>query len=103
MKGLLTLIAAVALGGLAPAANAAKPVKAADPMEAGAWEIGPITPTRNYSVNMPLSPSPHPEGWSFDFPQPDREAGHVHYVTFKHGSLSGKSRIVLRYRVEAAP
>ena len=104
MKATAQLIAALALGGLAPAAaEAAKPVRSADPMDASAWEIGPITPTRNYSVNMPLTPSPHPEGWSFDFPQPHKDAGHVHYVTFRHGSLTGKSRIVLRYRVEAAP
>ncbi len=89
---------AVAIG-----AHAAKPGTGADPMLASSWEIGPITPTRNYSVNMPLSPSSHEDGWAFDFPQPDAAAGHVHYVTFRHGSLSGKSRIVLRYRIEAAP
>ena len=91
--------------GIAAAAPAggAKPTAGANPMDASAWEIGPITPTRNYSVNMPLTPSPHPDGWYFDFPQPDSNAGHVHYVTFKHGPLTGKSRIVLRYRIEAEP
>ena len=29
--------------------------------------------------------------------------GSAHYVTFRHGSLAGKRRIVMRYRVEAAP
>ena len=94
----------LAIGIVATAsAEAAKPTAVANPMDASAWEIGPITPTRNYSVNMPLTPSAHPDGWSFDFPQPDSTAGHVHYLTFKHGSLSGKSRIVLRYRIEAEP
>ena len=35
-----------------------------------------------------------------DLPGP---GGSVNYVTFRHGSLAGKSRIVMRYRVEAAP
>lgn len=63
-----------------------------------AWVIGP----GDRSVNMPRHPAAHPEGWSFDFPQPDRSAGHAHYVTHHHGPLAGKSRIVVRYRVEAA-
>ena len=86
---------------VAPASS--KPSTGVNPMDPSKWEIGPITPTRNYSVNMPLTPSPHPDGWYFDFPQPDKAAGHVHYVTFRHGSLSGKSRIVMRYRIEADP
>src|SRR5688500_11924692 len=45
---------------------------APDPMDASLWEIGPVTPTRNYSVNMPLTPSPHADGWYFDFPQPNK-------------------------------
>ena len=104
MKSSAQLALAVAIGIAATVpAEAAKPTAPANPMDASAWEIGPITPTRNYSVNMPLTPSSHPDGWSFDFPQPDSAAGHVHYLTFKHGSLSGKSRIVLRYRIEAGP
>lgn len=102
MKACARLLPIVAFGILAAApAEAAKPVTGADPMDASVWEIGPITPTRNYSVGMPLSPLPHPDGWSFDFPQPDKAAGHVHYLTFKHGPLTGKTRIVLRYRIEA--
>ena len=51
---------------------------------------------------MPLRPSSHPDGgWYFDFPQPNEAAGHVHYVTFRHGPLTGKSRIVIRFRLEA--
>ena len=52
----------------------------------------------NYSVGMPLVV----EGASFDFPQPNQATGHVHYLTFRHGSLVGKSRITLRYRIDAA-
>ncbi|MGI8981436.1 MAG: hypothetical protein ACR2FY_19595 [Pirellulaceae bacterium] len=86
------------------AATAAKPVPpatGADPMDPDVWEIGPLINGKNYSVNMPLNPSPHPNGgWYFDISYPTAEAGHVHYVTFKHGSLSGKTRIVMRYRLE---
>jgi hypothetical protein len=46
---------------------------------------------------MPRHPSPHPEGWSLDFPQ---APGSVHYVTFNHGPLTGKSLIRMRYRIE---
>jgi hypothetical protein len=62
-----------------------------------AWVIGP----GNRSVGMPRHPRPHPDGWSFEFPR--RGRGHVHYLTFNHGPLSGKSRIRMRYRIEAAP
>ena len=104
MKGSARLALGIAAGlaSLTPA-GAAKPTPAANPMDANAWEIGPVTPTRNYSVNMPLKPSPHADGWYFDLPQPDSAAGHVHYLTFRHGPLTGKSRIVLRYRIEAEP
>jgi hypothetical protein len=69
--------------------------------EAGAWVIGPIIRGRNYSEGAPLHPIPRRGGgWHIDLPQ--RPSG-VHYVTFPHGSLAGKSRIVMRYRIEAAP
>lgn len=71
---------------------------ASDPQ---AWTIGPIIDGRNYSRHMPLHPSPRRGGgWQIDLP---RAPGSVHYVTFPHGSLEGKSRIVMRYRIEAAP
>lgn len=70
---------------------------------AASWEIGPIIRGRNYSQGMPLHPQPVRGGWSFDFPVGSAAAGHVHYVTYRPGSLEGKSRIVLRYRVDAAP
>ncbi len=67
---------------------------------AEAWTIGPIIRGRNYSVAMPLHPTPRRGGgWHIDIP---RLPGSVHYVTFPHGSLVGKSRIVMRYRIEAA-
>ena len=76
---------------------------AADPSRAEAWEIGPVIRSRNHSVGLPLQPTPGRRGWSFDFPWPDERAGHVHYLTFSHGSLAGKRRIVMRYRVDAEP
>ncbi len=69
---------------------------------ADAWQIGPVIKGRNYSVGMPLTPAPERGGgWSFDFPYPTVDDGHVHYLTFRHGSLAGKSKIVMRYRIDA--
>ena len=69
--------------------------------DAGSWTIGPIIRGRNYSNNMPLRPTPRRGGgFQIDLPQ---APGSVHYVTFPHGSLAGKSRIVMRYRIEADP
>lgn len=66
-----------------------------------AWIIGPVVRGQVRSRGMPLHPSPGPGGgWHFQFP---RAPGSVHAVTFRHGSLAGKSRIVMRYRIEAAP
>jgi hypothetical protein len=93
MRHILTL-AGLTLAFAAPAMLAASP-------PAGQWEIGPIIRGKNYSVGMPLRPAPARTGWSFDFPYPNRDAGHVHYVTFDPGTLAGKSRIVVRYRVDA--
>ncbi|HEX4736975.1 MAG TPA: hypothetical protein VH331_05380 [Allosphingosinicella sp.] len=65
------------------------------------WTIGPIIDGRNYSKGVPLHPIPGPAGaWHIDLPQ---APGSVHYVTFRHGSLAGKTRIVMRYRVDADP
>jgi hypothetical protein len=89
------LIALAALGLLSTSASAAPP-------PASAWTIGPITPRHgNYSRGTPLHPVPGPgRAWHIDLPGP---GGSANYVTFRHGSLAGKSRIVMRYRVEAAP
>lgn len=81
----------------------AAPVALAAASAGDGWEIGPVIRGKNYSPGMPPAPRPTRTGWSFDFPAPDAAAGHVHYVTFRPGSLAGKSRIVARYRVDAAP
>lgn len=103
MKNLM-LLAAFGPAMFSTAATAGKPVPPAtgvDPMNPAVWEIGPVIGTRNYSVGMDPSPTADLNGgWYFDIPNPNANAGHVNYVTFKHGSLSGKSRIVMRYRLE---
>ena len=83
------------------ACSDATPASAAVPSDASAWTIGPIIRGRNYSQGVPLHPMPRRGGgWHIDLP---RAPGSVHYVTFRHGPLTGKSRIVLRYRLEMAP
>jgi len=75
----------------------AQPAAASNPQ---AWVIGPIVRGRNYSKGVPLHPTARRGGgWHVDLP---RAPGSVHAVTFRHGSLAGKRRIVMRYRVEAA-
>lgn len=69
--------------------------------DAGAWVIGPILDGRNYSVGMPLHPTAR-RGGGFHIDLP-RAPGSVHYVTFRHGPLTGKRRIRMRYRLEAEP
>ncbi|HVR89907.1 MAG TPA: hypothetical protein VHG29_02285 [Novosphingobium sp.] len=91
------LVALALLGGSAASAQSG----ATRGPSASAWEIGPIIRGRNYSQGVPLQPSPHRDGgMQIDLP---RAPGSVHYVTFRHGSLVGKRRVVMRYRVEAAP
>ena len=70
---------------------------------ASQWKIGPVIRGKVYSVGMPATPRSTRDGWSFNFPEPDRAAGHVHYVTYDPGSLTGATRIVVRYRIEVAP
>jgi hypothetical protein len=66
-----------------------------------AWTVGPIIRGRNYSKGVALHPFPRRGGgWQIELPQ---APGSVHYVTFRHGPLSGKRRIVMRYRIEADP
>jgi hypothetical protein len=90
-------LASLTLGGLGMSATGAAAYQA----DAGEWTIGPIIRGRNHSRGMPLNPTPGPRG-SFHIDLP-RAPGSVHYVTFPHGSLAGKRRIVMRYRVVAAP
>jgi hypothetical protein len=78
-------------------------VTSAAPPRADLWEIGPVIRGRNYSVGMPERPLPVREGLRFDFPSPSVEAGHVHALTYAHGPLRGKRRIVVRYRIDIAP
>lgn len=75
-------------------------ISAAALAQSAGWKIGPIIRGKNYSVGMPLEPTPARQGWSFDFPP---RGGHVHYVTYNPGSLKGASRITVRYRIDAAP
>lgn len=92
-------IAAFALLAACGEAQEARAQTGGDPMEASSWTIGPIIDGRNYSRGMPLRPTQRRDGsWQIDLPQ---APGSVHYVTFPHGSLAGKRRIVMRYRIEA--
>lgn len=91
-RTILTLFAVI--GAIASAVPAAA-------QSAADWEIGPVIRGRNYSQGMPPSPAPAARGaWTFEFSRsPD---SHVHYVTYPSGPLAGASRIVVRYRVDAA-
>jgi len=73
----------------------------ADHANSSGWVIGPVIHGRNYSRGMPLYPTPRRAGgWQVDLPQAPAS---IHAATFRHGSLAGKSRIVMRYRIEADP
>jgi hypothetical protein len=89
-----------ALSSIALIFAAASPAAGANHVRAADWTIGPITPSGNHSIGMPLRPAPERDGFRLDLP---RVPGRANYVTFHHGPLTGKSRIVMRYRVEAAP
>jgi len=93
MKNRMKMVLGLAVLGLASAAVSMP--------NASAWTIGPITNRGNYSRGVPLHPVPGPgRAWHIDLPGP---GGSVNYVTYRHGSLAGKRRIVMRYRIEAAP
>lgn len=96
-----TLLAAAALAATAAALLATTAFAAGPP--AGQWEIGPIIRGKNYSQRMPLRPSESRAGPSFEIPGPSAADGHVHYVTIPTRPLEGARRIVLRYRIDAAP
>jgi hypothetical protein len=71
-----------------------------DLMNAADWQIGPIIDGKNYSNGVPLHPVQDADGsWHIDLPQSDG----VHYVTHSIGSLSGKTKITMHYRVETDP
>jgi hypothetical protein len=93
--------AAIALTLAIPGAHWAASPAAAAYQSAGDWMIGPIVKGRNRSRGMPPHPTAGPRG-SFHIDLP-HAGGSVNYVTFPHGSLAGKRRIVMRYRVVTAP
>lgn len=94
--------AAIALSASALLLGGAAGITHAPP--AAEWEIGPWIRGKNYSVGMPDTPTPLKNGnWSFRFPGPTVDDGHVHYLTFRHGPLTGKKRMVIRYRIDAQP
>lgn len=97
-----TLLISAALIGGAAAGTTASPALAQS-ANAAAWEIGPIVRGRNLSVGMPPTPSQARRGWYVDFPYPHVGAGHVHYLSTNAGPLIGRRRIVMRYRIDAAP
>ena len=90
-------IAATVLAMILAAASAT--AASLPPVEA--WEIGPWARGRNYSVGMPLNPTPEPGGsLSFEFPLVGR--GEVDALTTAVGPLAGARQITMRYRIDAA-
>ena len=95
---------AIAAAGILATAGLAAPSAAQRGYEqAREWTIGPIVRGRNMSVGAPLHPVRARGGAAIDFPYPNVNAGHVHYVTRPVRSLAGARSITLRYRVDAAP
>ena len=94
----LSLLVLMAACTDAPEASARPVAHHADPSK---WTIGPIIQGRNYSPGMPLHPAQSREGGlQIELP---RAPASLHYVTFPHGPLTEKSRIVMHYRIEADP
>ena len=85
------LLPAFALSLLSSSAHAS----AARLAPASAWEIGPVIAGRNYSLGL-ARPTTTTDGWAFSI-GPRHEP---HYVTFRHGSLRGKTRIRMRFRID---
>jgi hypothetical protein len=69
-------------------------------MDPTAWEVGPNMNGTNPSVYPSLHPTPCPEGWLLDIPQPTADAGHVHYLRVPTAPLTGKTKMTLRFRLE---
>jgi hypothetical protein len=86
--------------GIVAVASAAA-VSSAAAQGVSGWEIGPVIRGKNYSAGVPSEPTATRDGWALNFPYPSARAGHVNAVSVYHGSLAGKSRIVVRYRVDA--
>jgi hypothetical protein len=93
----LAAFAVLAACGNGAEASAQTPAAASNPQS---WVVGPFVRGRNYSKGVPLHPiARRGGGWHVDLPG---APGSVHAVTFRHGPLAGKRRIVMRYRIEAA-
>ena len=82
-------------------------IRTFDSMDPDNWEIGPVVRGENYSSGVPLHPVSHPagksSGWVIDLPGPTQQAGSVHYVTMPSGTIAGKTKMTMRYRIEAGP
>lgn len=89
MKVRAKLLSALAMSGLLTVGVAAQ-------TSAGPWEIGPVIEQRNYSLGSPYSATRYAGGLRVAI-GPTAEP---HYVTFRHGSLSGKRQFRMRFRVE---
>ena len=92
MKNFGRLAQALAINGLLSGVVVAQ-------TSAGPWEIGPIIRQHNYSFGLPRIPDNQAPTWSFAI-SPTAEP---HYVTFSHGSLTGKTQIKMRFRVDGPP
>ncbi len=82
------------------AASAAGALAAMPP--ASEWEIGPWARGKNYSVNMPATPTPGANGsLVVDFPRAGR--GEWDALTTGVYPLNRFERVTVRYRIDAAP
>jgi hypothetical protein len=98
MRALIVVACMVAaLNACDPGDNQKTPPPAVvDLTQVGAWEIGPIIDGKNSSIGLPEHPTALEDGWGFVM-TPDAEP---HYVTARYGTLQGKSRIRMVYRLE---
>ena len=97
LRAMIKKLAIFAAGALAIAGTAAVSMPPADQ-----WIIGPLVKGKNYSVNMPFNPDSTRDGHVvFDFPRHGR--GEVDAMTTGVYPLAGKKRIVVDYRIDAAP
>jgi hypothetical protein len=87
-QGAFGLLFFCLLAGCGGGGGDSEPVQAAS-VQPG-WDIAWSTGTQ--------PPSPHPDGWALDLPQD----GSAHYVTMPSAPLAGKTRLVMRFRVELA-
>lgn len=73
-----------------------------NPRKAASWEIGPWFNGKTRSIGLPRHPAPYSGAlFAIDIPQPNQQAGHLHYVTHIGGPIRGKA-LHLRFRLEMA-